>query len=58
MNEEWDTPEAAETTCDHCGRVRKCEHLPDPYIAEVSPEEPNTSSWWCYPCFSRRKDDV
>jgi hypothetical protein len=50
--------EPVETTCDHCGKVALCDYLPDPFLEEVHPEEPNPPSWWCGDCHRNRRQDV
>jgi len=46
-------------TCDHCGRVKpNLELMPDPYIAEIFPEDENEESWWCDECYLERQDAI
>lgn len=54
-DDEWGEG-STETTCDHCGQMRPCLHVDDPFMAEIHDEY--KPSWWCRPCFSDRKDDI
>lgn len=45
-------------TCDRCGdntEVRLCE---DPLLEEIYPEDSCDTEYWCYPCWSDRKDEI
>ena len=46
-------------SCDHCMRINipVC-FEPDPFIAELYPEDENLPSSWCEDCFTKRKDEV
>lgn len=57
-DEPWDDSEAVEATCNSCGGTRLCLYVPDPYIAELSPEDNPESEWWCGSCYSHRHDEV
>lgn len=57
--DEWECGDSFTGTCDHRGRINvPVTSSPDPFIAEVYPEDRNEPSLWCLPCFSRRKDDI
>lgn len=54
---EWTDPDAVELACDHCDRVKPCLRRVDPFLSEVYGERSRVT-WWCYGCFSDRKDQV
>jgi hypothetical protein len=58
--DEWSTsdPNVCLVTCDRCHEMKLCLHGPDPFIAEVYPEDEPDDEWLCYPCWSSRKDQV
>ena len=58
--ETWEDPDAVMTECGRCGNVRPCLVMADPFIEEVWPEDLDDGDtyWWCFPCYSDRRDDV
>lgn len=58
-NEEWTAWESVITTCEHCGREGvPCQLLPHPVAAELRPDEPSESSYWCRPCYTTAGQDI
>jgi hypothetical protein len=45
------------SVCERCHRPAEL-YAPDPFIAEVYPEDQPKPAWWCWACFENRKDDV
>ena len=50
--------DVAVAECSQCGETRPCRFVPDPFIAEVYPEDKPEPRWWCGTCFSNRKAEV
>ena len=50
-DKEWPPP------CE-CGRPAYSGFLPDPFLADVWPEEDNPKRWWCDQCYDDRLDDI
>ena len=47
-----------ESQCSNCDETKLCQFVPDPYIDEICPDEPNKPSSWCYDCWDDRKAQV
>jgi hypothetical protein len=46
-------------SCDICGNVRLCAWTPDPFVAEIHPEDDGDSvAWWCDPCYGDRAMEI
>lgn len=45
--------------CHRCGN-KATEKLPDPYMMELYPEDPESSAeyWWCDDCYNDRAEDI
>ena len=43
--------------CDHCGQVKPCREMPDPFVRDVY-NETTEDSWWCTDCYVDRADEV
>jgi hypothetical protein len=58
--EPWpsDYDDAVEGQCERCNRPAMVRVVPDPFTAEVHPDEPNPPRPFCYPCWCERKDDI
>ncbi len=56
--EQWDGAGWVEGECGRCGERGRVEWRPDPFVAEVYPEDDPVDEWWCRPCWRRRKEDV
>jgi hypothetical protein len=56
-NDDWDEPDY-EDECEECGEVRPVRILPNPFIAEVYPEDEPEKRAYCRPCWLRHKDDI
>lgn len=44
--------------CCSCDRPKRCKWVPDPYIAEIHPEQYNPPDAWCFKCYQERSDEV
>lgn len=40
--------------CKQCGKVKPCELLVDPYLAELDPDSDNPEEYWCKDCYLNR----
>lgn len=47
-----------EAECQHCGKVKPCQFLPDPFIAEIYPDDENDPEWWCRDCYEHRSYEI
>jgi hypothetical protein len=58
--EQWDENATATIvgTCDRCHETRPLQQVIDPFVSEGIVDGELDKEWWCYPCFSRRADDV
>jgi hypothetical protein len=55
---ESDEPQVAEVECDQCHLVKPCTLTPDPYKAEIHPEDENPEEGWCADCYHSACDDI
>lgn len=57
--EDWTDPDAILGECARCGEIRLVLDVVDPFVVErIWEDGPTTPEPWCYPCLSRRADDV
>lgn len=60
FEQQWPADEDGVTDgeCESCHQRTLVKCVPDPYIAEIHPDEPNPPSYVCYPCFHERCMDI
>lgn len=54
-SDEWD--DGFEHECDHCGKVKPCREMPDPFVLDVHNER-TEDSWWCMACYTDRVYEI
>ena len=50
---EWSTG-----ICDYCGKEKPVFEAPDPFLAEIYPEDDNPEVWWCEDCYDERQGNI